>query len=283
LVDATSRLAHAAGGETVVLTFDPHPARFFAPALAPPMLVTLERRLELLADAGADVVVVEPFTAELATLPAERFVAEILRADLGAHHLVVGWDFTFGAGRQGNATMLTSEGARLHLGVSIVLPVMVAGLVCSSTKIREFVLEGRVEGAAMLLGRPFELTGRVVRGVQRGRTLGVPTANLHPEADLLPKPGVYAAWARRLDASPTLRLRAAVSIGTNPTFAAEDQDVPSGVIVEAHLLDFDDDLYGARLRLEFVGRLRDQRTFPSANELVAEIRRDLSRTRELLP
>jgi riboflavin kinase/FMN adenylyltransferase len=282
LVDATSRLAHAAGGEAVILTFDPHPARFFAPALAPPMLVTLERRLELLAEAGADVVVVEPFTSDLAALPAERFVAEILRADLDARHVVVGWDFTFGAGRQGNATMLTSEGARLHLGVSIVPPVMVAGLVCSSTKIREFVLEGRMEGAAMLLGRPFELTGRVVRGVQRGRTLGIPTANLNPEADLLPKPGVYAAWARRLDASPTPRLRAAVSIGTNPTFAAQSQDVSSGVIVEAHLLDFDGDLYGARLRLEFVCRVRDQRTFPSADELVAEIKRDILRTRELL-
>ena len=283
LLDTTSRLAHAAGGEAVVLTFDPHPARFFAPALAPPMLVTLERRLELLAEAGADVVVVEPFTADLAAMPANRFVAEVLHRDLDARHIVVGWDFTYGAGRQGNATTLTREGACLHLGVSIVPPVMVAGLVCSSTKIREFVLEGRVEGAAMLLGRPFELTGRVVRGVQRGRTLGIPTANLDPEADLVPKSGVYAAWAFRVDGGPPPRLRAAVSIGSNPTFAGDGAGAPSAVNVEAHLLDFEGDLYGARLRLEFAGHIRDQRRFASADELVAEIRRDILRTRELLP
>ncbi len=202
LLATASRLAHAAGGETVVLTFDPHPARFLAPALAPPMLVTLERRMELLAEAGADAVVVEPFTAEFAALPADRFIAEVLRGDLDARHVVVGWDFTFGAGRQGNATTLASEGARLHMGVSIVPPVMVAGLVCSSTKIREFVLEGRVEGAAMLLGRPFEITGRVVHGVERGRTLGIPTANL----DARSRPCAQARCLRRLGLPPGRRL-----------------------------------------------------------------------------
>jgi riboflavin kinase/FMN adenylyltransferase len=282
LLATASRLAHAAGGEAVVLTFDPHPARFLAPALAPPMLVTLERRLELLAEAGADAVVVEPFTTEFAALPADRFIAEVLRGDLDARPVVVGWDFTFGAGRQGNATMLASEGARLSMGVSIVPPVMVAGLLCSSTKIREFVLEGRVEGAAMLLGHPFELAGRVVPGVQRGRTLGIPTANLDAEADLLPKPGVYAAWACRVDGAPPQRLRAAVSVGSNPTFAAEGRGAVPAVTIEAHLLDFDGDLYGARLRLEFAGRIREQRRFSSAEELVAEIKRDILRTREIL-
>ena len=128
LVATARRLAHAAGGEAVVLTFDPHPARFFAPKLAPPMLLTLERRLELLAKAGADVVVVEPFTTDFAALPADRFIAEVLRGDLDARQVVVGRDFTFGAGRQGNATMLGSEGARLHMGGSIVAPVVGAGL-----------------------------------------------------------------------------------------------------------------------------------------------------------
>ena len=283
LVATAQGLAHAAGGEAVVLTFDPHPARFFAPKLAPPMLLTLERRLELLAQAGADVTVVEPFTPDFAALPADRFISEVLRGDLDARQVVVGGDFTFGAGRQGNATTLVSEGARLHMGVNIVAPVMVAGLVCSSTKIREFILEGRVEGAAMLLGRPFEISGRVVRGVQRGRTLGIPTANLDPETDLVPKPGVYAARACRVDDGPPLHLRAAVSIGSNPTFAVQGQGVLPAVTVEAHLLDFDGDLYGARVRLEFAGRIRDQRKFSSADELVAEIRRDIVRTREILP
>ena len=282
LLATATRIAHAAGNEAVVLTFDPHPARFFAPSLAPPMLMTLERRLELLAEAGADAVLVEPFTAELAALSAHRFVSAVLHDDLGAGHVVVGWDFSFGAGRLGNPALLASEGSRLDMGITIVPPVMIEGLVCSSTKIREFVFEGRVEGAAMLLGRPYETTGRVVRGLQRGHTLGIPTANLEPETDLLPKSGVYAAWARRLDDTSSNRMRAAVSIGTNPTFAAEAPGTAPSVTVEAHLLDFDGDLYGARLRLEFARRVRDQRTFHSADELVAEIERDILRTREIL-
>jgi riboflavin kinase/FMN adenylyltransferase len=281
LVATAKRLAQASGNEAVVLTFDPHPARFFAPALAPPMLVSLDRRLELLAAAGADAVVVEPFTSDFAALSADRFIAEVLHADLGARHVVVGWDFSFGARRQGNAALLESTGARLGMGVTIVSPVMVDGLICSSTKIREFVLEGRVEGASILLGRPYETTGRVGHGLHRGRTLGFPTANLESETDLVPKPGVYAAWAVSADGTLSHRLRAAVSIGTNPTFAADGHHLP--ITVEAHLLDFAGDLYGARLRLEFVGRLREQRSFASVDELVAEIRRDILRTREILP
>jgi riboflavin kinase/FMN adenylyltransferase len=246
------------------------------------MLITLERRLELLAEAGADVVLVEPFTAELAALPAQRFVEAVLREDLGADHVVVGWDFSFGAGRVGNAALLASEGARLGMGITVVPPVMVEGLVCSSTKIREFVLEGRVEGAALLLGRPYETTGRVVHGLRRGHTVGIPTANLEPDTDLLPKSGIYAAWARQLDDAPSIRMRAAVSIGTNPTFADESRGSVPPVTVEAHLLDFDGDLYGARMRLEFVSRVRDQRAFQSVDELVAAIRRDILQTREIL-
>ncbi|HEX7596621.1 MAG TPA: bifunctional riboflavin kinase/FAD synthetase [Polyangia bacterium] len=282
LIVEAGRLGHAAGNEAVVLTFDPHPARFFAPTLAPPMLMSLDRRLELLGAAGADVVVVEPFTADFSALPAERFVAEVLRADLGARHVVVGYDFSFGARRMGNAALLKTLGAQLGMGVTIVQPVMVEGLVCSSTKIREFVLEGRVEGAALLLGRPYETTGPVVHGLHRGRTLGFPTANLESETELLPKPGVYAAWACSADGTRPDRWRAAVSIGSNPTFVAEGGTLPA-VTVEAHLLDFEGDLYGTRLRLEYVGRLRDQRSFPSVDELLAEIKRDITRTRELLP
>jgi riboflavin kinase/FMN adenylyltransferase len=281
LVATAKRLAQASGNEAVVLTFDPHPARFFAPNLAPPMLVSLDRRLELLAQAGADAVVVEPFTSDFAALSADSFLADVLRANLGTHHVVVGWDFSFGARRQGNAALLESAGARLGMGVTIVPPVMVDGLVCSSTKIREFVLEGRVEGAALLLGRPYETTGRVVHGLHRGRSLGFPTANLESETDLVPKPGVYAAWAVSADGSLSHRMRAAVSIGTNPTFPAEGRS--PAVTVEAHLLDFDGDIYGARLRLEFASRVREQRSFPSVEHLVAEIRRDILRTREILP
>ena len=277
LLDEARRLACAAGSQSVALTFDPHPARFFAPSLAPPMLTPLYRRIELLQEAGADVVVVEPFTAEFAALPAEQFVEQVLARDLGAHHVVVGADFSFGQNRRGNTTLLASLGKRLGMGVTIVPQVTASGLVCSSTKIREFVLEGRVEGASLLLGRPFELDGKVVAGVGRGRKLGIPTANLAYEGEILPKPGVYAARACRLGREPRW-YAAAVSIGTNPTFAKLGEPE---LLVEAHLLDFSGDLYDARLRLAFIARLREQRRYAQVHDLVAEIGRDIARTREL--
>jgi riboflavin kinase/FMN adenylyltransferase len=278
LVAAAGERARASGGEVVVLTFDPHPARFFAPPLAPPMILPLERRLELLADAGADVVVIEPFDAAFAAIEASAFVTEVLRGDLGTQHVVVGYDFNFGHGRAGTPALLQELGRALGMGVP---PVRAQGIICSSTKVREFVLEGRVKGAHLLLGRPFEITGAVVRGAGRGRALGIPTANVQPEGELLPRTGIYAARAFRLDVpapEPVALGPAALSVGTNPTF------VPGGreVTVEAYVLDFDGDLYGARLRLELHERLRDERRFASTDELVAEIRNDVARTREIL-
>jgi riboflavin kinase/FMN adenylyltransferase len=298
LVATARRLADANGGDVVVLTFDPHPARLLAPALAPPLIVSLERRAELLGEAGADIVVVEPFTREFAAVEAEAFATDVLRGDLRASHVVVGYDFSFGKGRKGDTTMLETLGARVGFGVSVVRRISVHGLTCSSTKVREFVLEGRVEGAEVLLGRPFEVTGVVTRGAGRGRGIGFPTANLVPDAELLPQPGIYAARARILPvtregaggpsgaASPPERVEeaagdswaCALSIGANPTFVAD-----GGITVEAHLLDFDGDLYGRRLRVEFVQRLRDEHRFDSVEALVSQIRADVARTRELVP
>jgi riboflavin kinase / FMN adenylyltransferase len=277
LLDEARRVARAAGGQTVALTFDPHPARFFAPSLAPPMLTPLERRIEMLQEAGADVVLVEPFTTELAALPAEDFVTRVLAREIGARHVVVGANFSFGRDRRGNPTLLQNLGQKLDMGVSIVPEVAVSGLVCSSTKIREFVLEGRMEGARLLLGRPFEIDGAVVRGDGRGQTLGVPTANLAYEGEILPSPGVYAGRACRLDGDRVWH-PAAISIGNNPTFAGKGT---AGLTIEAHLLDFSGDLYDARLRLQFLARLREQRRYAKVEDLVAEIQRDIVRTREI--
>jgi len=277
LLDEARRVARASGGQTVALTFDPHPARFFAPSLAPPMLTPLPRRIELLQEAGADIVLVEPFTREFAAMPAEEFVEQVLGKDIGARHVVVGADFSFGRNRGGNTALLASLGSRLGMGVSVVPQVAASGLVCSSTKIREFVLEGRVEGASMLLGRPFEIDGTVVAGARRGRTLGVPTANLAETGEILPKPGVYAGRACRLDTDRAW-FATAISIGTNPTFAEKGEPE---LFVEAHLLDFSGDLYGALMRLAFVAHLREQRRFAKVEDLVAEIGRDIARTREI--
>ncbi len=261
------------------LTFDPHPARFLAPALAPPLILPLARRVELLGQAGADFVVVEPFDAALASLDPEAFVDQVLVAGLGAGHVVVGHDFSFGHGRLGTGATLVDLGRSRGFTVTVVPAVTVEGVLVSSTKIREFLLEGRIDGARLLLGRPPEVTGKVVRGAGRGRGLGIPTANLQPEGDLPLKTGIYAAWAHLLDTGGTYP--AAVSVGTNPTFTAGSEGAP--VIVEAYLLDYPGpDLYDSRVRLLFEGRLRDERRFGSVEELLAEIQRDVARTRELL-
>jgi riboflavin kinase/FMN adenylyltransferase len=276
LVRVARERAAATGAAAGVLTFTPHPAKIFAPALAPPLIVSLERRLELLGQAGADVGIVEEFTPALAAVEAEDFVRDVLVGGLGAREVVVGWDFSFGRGRRGNPALLRDVGAALGLGVTVVPPVTVDGLVCSSTKVREFVLEGRVEGAALLLGRPAELQGAVVRGAGRGRGLGIPTANVRPEAELVPKVGIYAARAHVLDATGAIASthKAALSIGSNPTFVAA-----GAVTIEAHLLDFDADLYEKRLRIEVLHRLRDERRFDSVEALLAQIAVDVAETR----
>ncbi|HEX2659954.1 MAG TPA: bifunctional riboflavin kinase/FAD synthetase [Polyangia bacterium] len=277
LLATARRLADRSQGEVVALTFDPHPARVLAPKLAPPLILSLERRAELLGEAGADVVVAEPFNAAFAAIPAEAFASDVLARDLCAEHVVVGYDFSFGKGRRGDNALLEALGGTLGFGVSIVRRVSIHGLTCSSTKVREFVLEGRVEGAQVLLGRPCEITGEVVRGAGRGRGLGFPTANVRPDAELLPKPGIYACRAVILDGVQPETKLAALSIGTNPTFVENGR-----LTVEAHLLDFGGDLYGKRLRLEIAGRLRDEMRYDGVDALVAQIHADIARTRELL-
>jgi len=277
LLQEARRIASACSGDTVALTFDPHPARFFAPSLAPPMLTSLARRAELLGEAGADVVLAEPFTAELARHSAEEFVEQVLAKDIGARHVVVGADFSFGKDRRGNTTLLASMTQKLGIGLSIIPQVAANGLVCSSTKVREFILAGRVEGAQLLLGRPFEIDGLVVHGLERGRKLGVPTINLAYEGEILPKPGVYAGRARRLDGDRATRA-AAISIGTNPTFTKPGDPE---LFIEAHLLDFRGDLYDARMRIGFLAHLREQRRFASVDELIVAMQADIARTREI--
>ncbi|MES1210081.1 MAG: bifunctional riboflavin kinase/FAD synthetase [Pseudomonadota bacterium] len=263
----------------VALTFMPHPARLFAPAKAPPLIMPLDRRLALLAQAGADVAVVQPFTAGFAAIEAQDFVADVLVRDLGAADVVVGYDFTFGRGRGGNVQRLQEWGAALGVSVAVIPAVTVDGAPCSSTRIRALVAAGDMRRAAALLGRPFEVEGVVVRGAARGRTLGFPTANLAPETELAPRLGIYAARACICeDDTVGPGFAAAVSIGRNPTFEADG----APVTVEAHLLDFAGDLYGRRLRLELVEWLRDEQRFASVDALVAQIAADVARVRALM-
>jgi len=266
------------GARAAILTFTPHPARLFAPAKAPPLIMPLARRLELCAEAGIELAIVEPFTREFAATPAEAFVRDVLGRDLGARDVVVGYDFSFGRGRAGDAGMLAKLGASLGIDVAVIQPVAIGDTNCSSTRIRELVAAGETVGAARLLGRPFELEGLVVRGAGRGRGLGFPTANIAAEGELRPALGIYAARARVLDGELAGQVHAAaLSVGRNPTFSSA-----ADVSVEAYLLDFDGDLYDRRLRVEVGERLRDELKFDSVAALVAQIDRDVARVRQLV-
>jgi len=260
-------------GEVAALTFAPHPAKLLAPDLAPTLLATDEQRVTWLGEAGVDHVAQLPFDADLAAVSATDFISDILVGQLGAAGVVVGFDFTFGKGGKGNTRLLTAEGARQDLQVRVVEPFHLDGLLVSSTKIREFILSGRVYGAMKLLGRPFQLSGEVVRGKGRGRTLGFPTANVIAAQEIRPSNGVYAARAR---VGGEL-IDAAVSIGIVPTF-----DNGNDVTVEAFLLDFEADLYGQTIDLEFVKRLRPERRFDGPEALVAQITEDVKQVRDIL-
>jgi riboflavin kinase/FMN adenylyltransferase len=202
----------------------------------------------------------------------------------GISEVVVGHDFTYGKARAGTVETLreslAGRGVRLH----VVAPVAVNGLVCSSTKVREFVLEGRVEAANMLLGRPFDLDGEVVRGVGRGRKLGWPTANIRTENELLPAVGVYAVRARLLPGGAAIP--GAANLGLNPTFRPDVALAGAAgrppLSLEVHLIDFAQDIYGRRLRVEFVHRLREERRFPGIEALKAQITQDVIQARKLL-
>ncbi|HMF42609.1 MAG TPA: bifunctional riboflavin kinase/FAD synthetase [Polyangia bacterium] len=275
LAEVRARAAHR-GCPSAVLTFTPHPARLFAPDRAPPLIMSLERRLELCAEAGIDIAVVEPFTRAFAAIEAAAFIDGVLAGQLGARDVVVGYDFSFGRGRLGDATMLRTRGAEKGIEVAVIPPIALGGVPCSSTRVRELVSTGDVQAAAHLLGRPFELEGRVARGAGRGHGLGFPTANVAAEGELRPKLGIYAARARVLDGPLAGTSRAAaLSVGTNPQFGG------AGVTVEAYLLDFDGDLYDRRLRLEVGQRLRDERRFESVDALVAQIREDVAQVRRI--
>ena len=282
LLERARARAAALGGESAALTFEPHPALVLAPQLAPRLITTSERKLELLAAAGVEVCVVEPFDRDLAGLSPEQFARVVLADAIGARSVVVGFDFTFGHRRAGTTAMLRSLGEDLGFDVDVVEAFTVDGLVASSTRVRSFVTEGNLAGARLLLGRDFEVCGHVVRGAGRGRHLGIPTANIAPDTPLLPASGIYAVWLELLHDTPGgpatgPRLAGAASLGTNPTF-----HIGGDLSLEVHVLDFDGDLYDRRVRVAFVERLRDERRFPGADELLDQIRRDVADTRRIL-
>ena len=267
-------LSQAVGGEAVALTFTPHPARFFNPDLAPPLINTAEQKLELMAACGLDAVVVEPFDADLAALTPREFVNRVLAERLTARHVVVGQNFLFGKKRAGDLATLQRLGQDLGFEAHGIHCVNVQSIPARSTKVREFLLMGRVIGAAVLMGREYSVEGKVVEGKGRGRTIGIPTANIQMDNEILPRRGVYAGRVRHPDGRV---LNAVINIGTNPTF-----EKAAVLSFEVHVLDFSEDLYGQQLGVVFTQRLRDEQRFASVDELLEAIHEDIAVARELL-
>jgi len=260
-------------GRAVAVTFEPHPLRVLRPGLELPLLTTGTQKLKLLAEAGLEAVVVLPFTPEFARLPARDFVQEYFCRRLKVREVVVGHDYAFGRGREGNIDLLKEMGRSSGFTVQVVWAVEAEGAVVSSSLIRALLRLGKVDAANRLLGRAYGVVGQVYQGHGRGaKLLGVPTANLRPENELLPASGIYAVRVRR----GTETLPGVANIGTCPTF--DDAELS----LEVHILDFNGDLYGEDLEVEFVDRLREERRFPSIEALGAQIRADMEAARRVL-
>jgi riboflavin kinase/FMN adenylyltransferase len=253
-------------GADTVLSFEPHPSSVLHPAAAPRLLTDRDRKAQLLASLGVEELVIIPFDEEFAARPAERFVDEVLVGGLGATHVAVGENFRFGHRAEGDPERLSADP---RFETRVVRLLEVDGEIVSSSHIRGLVLGGAVEYAGRLLGDPFTLSGEVVHGDKRGRELGYPTANLVPQAGFVtPAHGVYACLAGDRPA--------AVNIGVRPTFVTG-----RGELIEAYLLDFDGDLYGRRLELAFLKRLRGEKRFDSVEDLIEQMDRDADATRAL--
>ena len=279
---ACEKAAEVRADAVVAVTFDPHPVAVLRPELAPPVLTPVERRAELLADAGVDALLVVPFDRALAGWSPERFVEEVLVSTLHAAAVVVGANFRFGARAAGDVALLERMGRDLggpsaDRGFETVgVPLDGGQEVWSSTYVRRCLAEGDVAGAAAALGRPVSVRGPVQRGDRRGRQLGYPTANVAIGAEAAPADGVYAGWVTVLDDGT--RHPAAVSVGTNPTF--DGQRLRR---VEAYVLDRDDlDLYDREVEVSFTSRLRGMERFESVADLLDAMARDVSQAREVL-
>jgi riboflavin kinase/FMN adenylyltransferase len=260
-------------GQSVVMTFHPHPLAFFRPGNGPAFITTHERKLELIAQAGIEVTIVVPFEETFARTSATQFVQDLLVDRIGIKAIVVGHDYRFGKGREGDIDFLRRMGERHAFDVDAVSGIDVEGTLVSSTLIRQCIQGGDLREAARLLGRPYEIKGAVVPGRNRGaRLLGFPTANIDMAGHAAPRRGVYAV---RVEIEGRLHGGAA-NLGYNPTFG------DTALSLEVHILDFNEDIYGKTITVRFIDRLRDEQKFSGLEELVRQISLDVERAREIL-
>jgi riboflavin kinase/FMN adenylyltransferase len=268
--------ADAINGTSIAMTFEPHPIRVLKQNGHPPLITLYDQKVELIEKSGIDVLIAIPFTKEFAAITAKEYVLDILIKRIGAQVIVVGEDYTFGKNREGNINLLRSYAEALDIQVEVVdwIPISkISADRISSTRIRELVMDGRVRDAQKLLGRHYQIKGVVVTGRNRGgKLLGFPTANINLHDELSPKPGVYAVTVEAVGRM----YQGVANIGYSPTF--EDNEFT----VEVHLLDFDTDIYGQTIRINFVKRIRDEIKFSSIDELSDQITKDVSFARRAL-
>jgi riboflavin kinase/FMN adenylyltransferase len=272
IIERVRRGAEERGSTAVAMTFDPHPSKIVRPDKAPPLLMTHEQKLEALARGGMHGVAIIRFTPELARWDPETFVRSVLVEWLHVAEVWVGANFLFGHDRSGNFSLLRSLGARYGFRAEKIDPVRYKEFVVSSTRVRRLIAEGRADEAGALLGHYYAVDGTVVKGQKRGRELGFPTANLCPANELVPPAGVYATTLN-IDgmAYPSI-----TNIGTRPTFESGEEN-----IIETHVIDFDRDMYGLKVRLGFVQRLRDEKKFDGIDALKTQIEADRVRAKDL--
>ena len=257
----------------MVISFEPHPKMVLHPERRPFYLITSpEEKIRLLAELGIDTLILIPFSLDYARTTAEAFVKEILWERLRIRKILIGHDYTFGRGKEGNEAFLAEAGRRLGFAVEVMNAFCIGDTVISSTIIRDALLAGEVGFAATLLGRPYNLSGRVVSGNRRGGGLGFPTANIAPDKELVPARGVYAVRCL-LEGE---RHDGVLNIGFNPTFA------DGKLSIEVHIFDFHGNIYGKILDVHFIERIRDEVRFTSPELLIAQIDRDIARAREIL-
>jgi riboflavin kinase / FMN adenylyltransferase len=266
LIDGAVEDARSSRMPSVVLTFEPHPLQVLAPERAPKMLLSHKDKMELLRSLGVDVVMIQHFDLQFAKLAAEEFVRVVLLDRLKAAKIWVGKDLRFGQGRKGGVDDLLRWGTEAGFQVGIVEPILVDGVRVSSSRIRQLITDGKVDGARSLLGRYHFVSGRVVTGHQRGHDLGFPTANISGRTEVLPADGIYATLLHLGERT----LLSVSSVGLNPTFGAGPRTI------ESHILNFHEDIYGAHVKLAFVKKIRDEKKFASTDELAKQIRGDVA-------
>jgi len=273
LINTAKQRAKELGGSTVVITFNPHPVKVLCPNCDLRFITPHYEKLSILSNLGVDYTIVIPFSKEFASITAHEFIESYLVQGLGVKWMVVGYDYHFGKGREGNIEMLKNYGNRYGFGVDTLPEISIEGFVVSSTAIRKIIQEGRVHFAAKLLGRSYSITGPVLKGRDRGgKLLGFPTANVDVSDHVVPKEGVYASWV----SFEGKTYKGATNIGFNPTFGDNQ------LSLEVHILDFSGNLYGKEITVSFEHYVRGEKKFSGVEELIAQINQDVDLIRTIL-